>query len=72
VEKNIRGKQMWIWIRNTAFLLKKFADLRFADWDTKDVYGFAICGYSLQICGFAICGLAHLRNLLIFDCGMSP
>jgi hypothetical protein len=41
-------------IRNTAFFLSNF---RIADWDTK------------EICGFAICGLAHLR---ICDCGISP
>jgi hypothetical protein len=49
---------MWIWIRNTAFFPCIFADLLFAGWDTKD----------LRI----NCGLAHLRNLQIFDCGMSP
>jgi hypothetical protein len=26
----------------------------------------------MQICGHAICGVAHLRNLRIFDSGMSP
>ncbi len=63
---------MQIQITNTAFFFanlriydlrtgisRKFADLRFVD-----------C--LLQICGFAICELAHLRNLLIYNCGMSP
>jgi hypothetical protein len=31
---------MWIGIRNTVFVL---ANLRFADWDTKDIFGFVSC-----------------------------
>jgi hypothetical protein len=37
----------------------KLADLRFADWDTKQICGFAICG-------FAICVLI-ITNLRISD-----
>ncbi len=48
------GQKMRIWIRNTAFFPSKFADLRFADWDTK------------ESCVFAICGLI-ITNLRIFD-----
>ncbi len=43
-KNNIICKPMWwILIRNTAFFLEKFADLRFADWDTNEICGFAIC-----------------------------
>ncbi len=38
---NIRSKPMRIWLRNTAFLCK-FANLQFADSDTKEICGFAI------------------------------
>ncbi len=37
----------------TLFFPGKFADLRFADWDNKEICGFAICGLiitNLQIC----------------------
>jgi hypothetical protein len=64
---------------------RKFADLRFADWHTSDICGFAIveCAQEFlnlrlgdwdtkKICGFAICGLAHLRHLQICDCRMCP
>jgi hypothetical protein len=34
-----------------------------------EIYGFAI---NNKICGLARCGLAHLRNLLICNIGMSP
>jgi hypothetical protein len=37
----------------TLFFPQKFADLRFADRDTKDICGFAICGLiltNLRIC----------------------
>jgi hypothetical protein len=45
-KKILAGKPMRIWIRYTAFFLKKFADLRFADWHTSEMCGFAIveCG----------------------------
>ncbi len=72
MEKNIRGKQMWIWISNTAFFL---ANLRIYDLriETQRIFvDLWFADYSLQICGFAICGLAHLRNLRIFDFGMGP
>jgi hypothetical protein len=39
-KKNITALQMCIGIRNTAFFL---ANLKFADWDTKEICGFAIC-----------------------------
>ncbi len=43
--KNIIGKPVRIWIRNTVFSLQ--------------IYGFAICGlgHTKEIFGFAICGL---------------
>ncbi len=50
----------WDLDRKHWFVPCKFADLRFADRDTKEIFGFAICG------------LAHLRNLRICDSGMSP
>jgi hypothetical protein len=34
---------MRIWIRNTVFFFF-LADLQFADWDTKEICGFAISG----------------------------
>jgi hypothetical protein len=48
-----------------CFFPSKYADLRFADCDTKELGGFAICYYKLadlrfvdwhnsEICGFAI------------------
>ncbi len=40
-KKKIKGKPMRNWIRNTAFFL---ADLRFVDWDTKEICRFATCG----------------------------
>jgi len=40
--------------QNTAFSLK-FADLRFADWDTKEICGIAIC--ELIIANMRICDL---------------
>ncbi len=63
--------------------IRKFAGLRFADWDTKEIGRIAICGLNitLQNCdlrinhygtNLRICGLAHLRNLRICDCGMRP
>ncbi len=39
----IRGKSMRIW-SETLLYTCKFADLRFADWVTKEICGFAICG----------------------------
>jgi hypothetical protein len=56
---------MRIWIRNTTFFSFKFVDLQFADWDSKETCGFAICGLIItnlrlanwdtsEICGFAI------------------
>ncbi len=57
--------------------IRKFADVIFLDLRTKPSaltrcgqYFFAICG--LIITNLRICGLAHLRNLRICDCGMSP
>jgi hypothetical protein len=37
-KKNIKVKPIRIWIRNTALFPCKFADLRFADRDTKEIY----------------------------------
>ncbi len=50
-----------------CFFPLKFADLRFADRDSKDIFGFAICGLILANVRISICGLAHLINLLIGD-----
>jgi hypothetical protein len=41
---------MGIWIRNTAFYI---AYLRLAEWDTKEICGFAIYWNTSEICGFA-------------------
>ncbi len=38
-----------------CFILCNFADLRFADWETKEICGFAICG--CIITNFRICDL---------------
>jgi hypothetical protein len=66
----------------------RFVDLRFADWDICgnlwiwdlriwDLRIWALRIWDLRINHYkfywlAICGLAHLRNLQICDCGMSP
>jgi hypothetical protein len=47
----------------------RVADLRFADWEAKEICAFAICG--LIITNLRICGLAYHRNFQICDCGMS-
>jgi hypothetical protein len=52
-----------------CFFPCKFADLRFADWDIKEICGFAIWGLVITNLWIAICGLAHLRNLRI--CGLT-
>jgi hypothetical protein len=44
---------------------EKFADLRLADRNTKNICGFAICGLNIKDCGFEFCGLAHLGNLRV-------
>jgi hypothetical protein len=50
----------------TLFFTLKFADLRFAYWDTQEIFGFMICGLiitTLRICYLRtgtseICGIA--------------
>jgi hypothetical protein len=42
-------------IRNTTFFPSKIADLRFADWNTKEIYWYEICG--LIITNFRLCDL---------------
>ncbi len=49
----LRQSYKRIWIRNTVFFFAKFADLRLADRDTKEIFGFAICRLiitKLRIC----------------------
>ncbi len=40
---------------------KKFADLKYVDLHTWEIWGFAIADWAQKICGFAICGL--LKNI---------
>ncbi len=77
---------MGIWIRNTAFFYAnsqicdlrtgtpmKFADLQFADCDTKEICGFTICGSIIT--DFADLRFVDWHNseiCRICDCGMSP
>jgi hypothetical protein len=42
----------------------KFTDLQFADWDTKEICRFAICGLIITICGLAHLADLRLRNEL--------
>jgi hypothetical protein len=51
-KKGIRGKQKWIWPRNTAFFL---ANLSFVELDMKEICGYAIC--ILTITNLRICKL---------------
>jgi hypothetical protein len=37
-----------------------------------EICGFGICELIIKICGIALCRLAHIRNLRIFNGGMSP
>ncbi len=53
--------------RKHCFFSCKFADLRFVDWDTKDICGFAVCGMSPRICGFTKMRFAEIC-LPTFDC----
>jgi hypothetical protein len=39
-----------------CFFPCKFVDLRFADWHTSEICGFAIAELAHEFCGFAICG----------------
>ncbi len=61
---NIRSKPMRIWLRNTSFFL---ANLRICNLRTRTPRP---CGFAIY--RFAICRLAHLINLRICGCGISP
>jgi hypothetical protein len=66
-ETELHGKPVGIWIRNICIFPRKIADLRYADWDTKEICGFAIRALFIKNLRLAIGGLAYLRNLRISD-----
>ncbi len=51
-----------IWdLRNNYY---KFSDLRFADWHTSEICGFAICGLTTKICVLTFA--RHLASYLAY------
>jgi hypothetical protein len=57
---------MRTWIKNTVLFL---ADVRFADWDTKEICGFATAECAQEFADLRLCGLteklrAHLYLLV--------
>jgi hypothetical protein len=54
-----------------SFFPCKFADLQFADWTTKEICGFVICGLIITNLRFRdLQDWLTQENLRICDCGM--
>jgi hypothetical protein len=53
---------------------ENFADFQIADWNTKVICRFVICGLKKKMKNveFETCLLKHLKDLQIRDSGMSP
>jgi hypothetical protein len=47
-------------------------NVRFGNWHTQEICGFAICVLTIVTCVFAICGHAHRINLRLCDSRISP
>jgi hypothetical protein len=58
----LHGKYQFGSGSETRFVLCKFAHLRFANWDSKEICKFAICELNITNLRFAIFGVAHLKN----------
>jgi hypothetical protein len=52
-----------------GFFPCKFADFRFSDWDSKEIFGLIITGSNLRICDLRT---GTPKKLRVCDCGLSP